>query len=60
MAVCVLNSCGPAAPAYSNYLTGMGGPIHQSVSGGGSHPAPAIPDDVSYWDGDSATGSPVI
>ena len=25
-----------------------------------SHPAPAIPDDVSYWDGDSAHGSPLI
>ena len=60
LAAFALNSCGPAAPAYSNYLTGVGGSVHQSVSGGNGHPAPAIPDDVSYWDGDSAMGSPLI
>lgn len=55
-----LNSCGPAVPGKSDYLVGVGGPIHQPVSGGPHHPAPAIPDDVSYWDGDSAQGSPLI
>jgi L,D-transpeptidase catalytic domain len=60
LAAFALNSCGTPAPAYSNYLTGMGGQIHQPVSGGSGHPAPAIPDDVSYWDGDSAQGSPSI
>lgn len=59
-AVLGLNSCGPAVPGKSDYLTGVGGPIHQPVSGGPHHPAPAIPDDISYWDGDSAQGSPLI
>lgn len=59
-AVLALNSCGPAVPGKSDYLAGVGGPIHQTVSGGPHHPAPAIPDDVSYWDGDSAHGSPLI
>jgi len=36
------------------------GPIHQQTSGGPHHPAPAIPDDVSYWDGDNVSGSSVI
>lgn len=56
----VLSSCGPSGPASSNYLTGLGGPIQQQTSGGPHHPPPAIPDDVSYWDGDSASGSPLI
>ena len=55
-----LNSCGPSGPRRSDYLAGMGGPIHRQTSGGPGHPAPAIPDDVSYWDGDAATGSPLI
>lgn len=55
-----LNSCGPSAPPGSNYLAGLGGPIHQQTSGGPYHPAPAIPDDVSYWEGDGASGSPLI
>jgi hypothetical protein len=60
LAAFVLNSCGPTVPGQSNYLKGLGGPIHQQTSGGPHHPPPAIPDDVSYWDGDSATGSPLI
>lgn len=60
LATLALNSCGPSNPGYSNYLTGVGGPISQQTSGGAGHPAPAIPDDVSYWDGDSAQGSPMI
>lgn len=59
-AVLGLNSCGPAVPGQSDYLAGVGGPIHKPVSGGPHHPAPAIPDDISYWDGDSAHGSPLI
>lgn len=55
-----LNSCGPATPGESDYLKGLGGPIHQPTSGGPHHPAPAIPDDVSYWDGEGASGSPLI
>lgn len=56
----VLNSCGLGGPGKSDYLTGVGNPVHQQTSGGANHPAPAIPDDASYWDGDSAQGSPLI
>ena len=59
-AAVALNSCGTGGPGHSDYLTGVGGPVHQQTSSGSGHPAPAIPDDVSYWDGDSATGSPLI
>ncbi|MEX1116138.1 MAG: L,D-transpeptidase family protein [Akkermansiaceae bacterium] len=55
-----LNSCGPSGPSRSDYLAGVGGPVHQQTSGGPHHPAPAIPDDVSYWDDDSAQGSPLV
>lgn len=55
-----LNSCAPPTPGESDYLKGLGGPIHQPTSGGPHHPAPAIPDDVSYWDGEGASGSPLI
>ena len=60
LAAVSLSSCGPSGPARSDYLAGVGGPVHQQTSSGASHPAPAIPDDVSYWDGDSAMGSPLI
>jgi hypothetical protein len=53
-------SCINTAPPGSDYLAGIGGPIHQQTSGGPYHPAPAIPDDVSYWEGDGVHGSPVI
>ncbi len=53
-----LNACGPSGPVRSGYMSGIGGPVTQQVSNG--HPAPAIPDDISYWDGDGATGSPLI
>lgn len=59
-AALALSSCGPSGADGSNYLAGVGGSIHREVSGGPHHPAPAIPDDVSYWDGDGAQGSPLI
>lgn len=55
-----LNACGPTGPENSGYLAGVGGPVRQPPPGGSSHPPPAIPDDISYWDGDGATGSPLI
>jgi hypothetical protein len=55
-----LNSCQIGGGNQPTYLTGLGGSIHQEVSGGPHHSPPAIPDDVSYWDGDSAQGSPLI
>lgn len=54
----ILNSCGPAIPGRSDYLVGVGGPVQPKVDP--KHPAPAIPDDISYWDGDGTTGSPLI
>lgn len=44
----------------SGYMAGIGKPIHQPVSNGPHHSAPAIPDDISYWDGDDVVGSPSI
>ncbi len=58
LAAIVLSSCGWGGPGKSDYLAGVGGPITRQVDT--KHPAPAIPDDISYWDGDSATGSPSI
>lgn len=60
LAAIALNSCGPSGPRRSDYLAGIGGTVHEQTSGGAGHPAPAIPDDVSYWDGDGAQGSPLI
>lgn len=51
-------SCAGSPPG-SDYLAGVRG-SHQPTSGGSQHPAPAIPDDVSYWDGDGIQGSPMI
>lgn len=56
----LLASCGPTAPPGSDYLAGVGGPVQQQTSGGPHHPAPAIHDDISYWDGDGVSGSPMI
>lgn len=56
--VVALSSCFSSGPASSGYLSGVGGSARQSHDP--KHPAPAIPDDVSYWDGDSASGSPLI
>lgn len=55
-----LNACDFGVPERSGYLAGIGGPVVQQVSNGPHHPAPAIPDDISYWDGDGATGSPLV
>ena len=54
----VLCSCG-GTPG-SDYLAGVGGPIHRETSGGPYHKPPAIPDDISYWDGDGVSGPPQI
>jgi hypothetical protein len=55
-----LTGCGTGGPARSGYMAGMGGPVQRETSGGPHHPPPAIPDDISYWDGDGALGSPLI
>lgn len=53
-------ACGPSGPVHSGYMTGVGGPIQPQATNGPSHPPPAIPDDISYWDGEGATGAPLI
>ena len=55
----LLVSCSNSSPPGSDYMAGIGS-IHQQTSGGPHHPAPAIPDDVSYWDGDNVSGSSMI
>ena len=55
-----LTACGPSGPRKSGYMAGVGGPVQQQVSNGAHHPPPAFHDDISYWDGDNATGSPLI
>lgn len=55
-----LTSCFNTQEPGSDYLAGVGGPIQHQTSGGPHHPAPAIHDDVSYWDGDGVSGSPLI
>lgn len=56
----LLAACAPEVGVRGDYLAGIGGPIRQSTAGGPHHPAPAIPDDVSYWAGDGVAGSPLI
>ena len=60
LACLALTACGVGGPARSGYMSGLGGPIQRETSGGPHHPPPAIPDDVSYWDGDGAVGSPLV
>lgn len=55
----LLASCFNMSPPGSDYMAGVG-PVHRPTSGGPHHPAPAIPDDVSYWDGDGVSGSPLV
>ena len=58
--VCGLSSCFESAPPGSDYLVDVGGPVRHKPDGGPFHAAPAIPDDVSYWDGDGVDGAPLI
>lgn len=58
-AIVLLPACGPSDPS-AGYMSGIGRPVHHQVSNGPHHPPPAIHDDISYWDGDGSTGSPLI
>lgn len=58
--VLALNACAPSGPQKSGYMAGVGGPVVQQVSNGPHHSAPAIHDDISYWDGDGVQGSPLV
>lgn len=53
----LVSSCGPAGPRRSDYLAGFG---NGQAAYDPKHPAPAIPDDVSYWDGDGVPGPSLI
>jgi hypothetical protein len=58
--LCILSSCINTGPPGSDYLADVGGPVRHKPSGGPHHAPPAIPDDVSYWDGDGVSGAPLI
>jgi len=60
LAALALSSCGSSGPQHSDYLRGIGGTVQQQASGGPYHSPPAIPDDISYWDGDGVPGAPLI
>lgn len=53
-------SCAWNDPEKSGYMAGIGKPVQKQVANGPYHPPPAIHDDISYWDGDGVTGSPMI
>ena len=56
-----LSACDPSMlGGDSGYMSGVGRPVHRPVDNGPHHPRSAIPDDVSYWDGDGVGGSPMI
>ena len=56
--ICTLASCVDQRPPGADYLIDVGGPGRHRIDP--NHPAPAIPDDVSYWDGDGVGGKPMI
>jgi hypothetical protein len=59
-AFCLLAaSCVSGTGRHSDYLAGLG-PVNDARDPGKTHPPPAIPDDVSYWDGDNVPGAPSI
>jgi hypothetical protein len=52
-------SCQLGGPSRSGYMAGIG-PVHKPATNGPHHPPPAVPDDISYWDGDGVAGAPLI
>ncbi|KAB2641150.1 MAG: L,D-transpeptidase family protein [Verrucomicrobia bacterium] len=57
---CSLSACMDSRPPGSDYLVDVGGLARHEASGGPHHPAPAIPDDISYWSGDEVSGKSLI
>jgi len=55
-----LHSCGSMDSSQSGYMAGVGTPVVRQVSNGPHHPPPAFHDDISYWEGDGVSGSPLI
>lgn len=60
LACTLLPSCHLNDPAHSGYMAGVGKPVQQQAANGPYHPPPAIHDDISYWDGEGVTGSPMV
>lgn len=56
----LLASCVVGDPEQSGYLAGVRRAQTRTTYDGSGHPAPAIRDDVSYWDGDGVAGEPLI
>ena len=57
MVAYALTACTDSTPQGS-YLDAFGGLKRHDATGG--HAAPAIPDDISYWEGDGVSGAPLI
>jgi len=56
-----LSACDPAMfTGKSGYMAGVGKPMHRPQDNGPHHSKSAIPDDISYWDGDGVSGAPLI
>ena len=61
MTACLLSACDPSLlTGNSGYMAGVGRPVHRPHDNGPHHSRPAIPDDISYWDGDGVSGRPLI
>ncbi|HEX5790343.1 MAG TPA: L,D-transpeptidase family protein [Luteolibacter sp.] len=60
-AALLFSSCSPDwYQRNSGYMAGVGVPKHRPSDNGPHHPMPAIPDDISYWDGDGVQGKSLI
>lgn len=57
---CGMSACIDTRPPGSDYLRDVGGAKRPKPTNGPYHAPPAIPDDVSYWDGDGVSGQPLI
>jgi len=53
-------SCAFDSEPGSDYLTGIRNPVPQPTVEHPDQPKPAIPDDVSYWDGEGVNGKSMI
>lgn len=59
--VCLLSACDPSLlMGKSGYMAGVGRPEHRPKDNGPHHSRSAIPDDISYWDGDGVSGPTTI
>jgi len=59
MVAYALTACTDPTPP-GTYLSDFGGLKRRETPGSQQHAAPAIPDDISYWEGDGVSGAPLI